>query len=560
MKVFLSLCSILVKAFYGINRMGKIKSVKQVLKIAGLALIILYGVGAVGTMFTVVNLSNYNAYSQVNLQGLVILNNLVMIVIVTFIFGLITSMSVYFLSEAEISFQALPLKPWQIFGSKLLVVYISEAVIALLIMVPLMIIFAVKEHPGLMFYLNGIISALLLPVIPICLTFLILVPVMRLFRKLRRKNIMLTLAGVIGISFMLFFQVYYQRSMVMINNPEYFQTVLNNPDTWMTKMASVYPPVMMFWKSLSGHTGIEALAYMIAGLGISAAAAGLIVALLSRAYTSSLIGFNEQSLKKLADSDSYIGRNFRARPVLLSFVKREWNLMNREPVYFFNGPFLIILFPLIIVIMYFAQKSFLEKEIGSANIISLLESIADTPLAVLIAAASGGFLGTATLVSATSWSRDAKFLPQIKSLPISAGSYGLAKLIHSLVIGAAGIMVGSLTVIIVLKLSLPRALLALGMAAGYVWLINIAGLYLDTAVPKLKWDTPIAASKQNPNGIAGVLGTMGVIALIGVAIHFLEINIYGYFLFICLPMLIAALFLTWKYPSFAAKRLKKIEV
>lgn len=560
MKVFLSLSSILIKAFYGINRIGKIKSPRQVLKGIGMGLLILYGLGSIAVMFVAINMANYEAYSRINLQELIILNNLIMIVISTFIFSIIMAMSVYFLSNAEISFQAFPLKPWQIFGSKLLVVYISEAVISLLIMLPMIIIFAVKEQPGLPFYVYGILVALLLPVVPICFTFAVLVPVMRLFRFMRRKNIMLTVAGIIGIAFMIVFQVYYQRNMLLINNPEYFAQIMNDPNPWLTQVASVYPPVMMFWKSLSGYAGAEGLAYMIAGTGLSAAAVGLAVLLLSRAYTSSLIGFNEQSLRKLADSDAYISKSFRSRPVMLNLIRREWNLMNREPVYFFNGPFIIFLFPLILVIMFFAQRSVLEEQLGVANIINFIENLVDSPMAVLAAAGVGGFLGTSTLVASTSWSRDAKFLPQIKSLPINPGSYGLAKLLHSLLIGVAGIIVGTLPVIIILRLSLLKIILSLGMAVGYVWLLNIGGLYLDTAVPKLKWDSPVAASKQNLNGIAAVLGTMGVLALIGAAIYFLKINIYGYFFLITLPLLTAAGFLTWKYPAFAVKRMMKIEV
>jgi ABC-2 type transport system permease protein len=53
------------------------------------------------------------------------------------------------------------------------------------------------------------------------------------------------------------------------------------------------------------------------------------------------------------------------------------------------------------------------------------------------------------------------------------------------------------------------------IALAFIAFANIGGLFLDAANPRLSWDTPIAASKQNPNAGIVVVGLMALLALLG---------------------------------------------
>ena len=560
MKVFLSLCNILIKSFYGFTRVKIRKSTKGILKAVGIGALILYGIASVGSIFVFINMNSYAALKPIGFEGMLILNNLLMVVIVTFVFSLLMAMSVYFTSNAERNFQALPLKPWQIFSSKIILVYISEALLSMLIMLPLLVIFGIKEQPDFLFYVYGILGALTIPIIPICVIFAILVPIMRTFKFMRRRNVIMMLAGILGVCAMIGFQVFYQTNMAQISNQDWLIKNFTGPGTILNKIGSGYPPSHLLWKAMDGAGGIGGFINFLAMIGLSAAVLLLVVVLLSRAYSASLVGFDEHSLKKMTDADEFIRRSFQKTTLFSNLVKREINLMNREPVYFFNGPFMVIVFPVIFVIMYFVYLPRIQNGLGGRTIQELLTSIRDAPMAVLIPAAFGGFMGSSMLISATSISRDAKFLPQIKSMPIDLGKYGLAKLCHGLIYGSAAIALGTIPLIIIFKLTPARALLSLLLAAAFIWLTNIAGLYLDTARPRLKWDNPTAAFKQNMNALAAVLAGMGLLAAIGIAAYFIKINISGIILGLLLPMAAGSAVLTWKYPGFAGRRLAGLEL
>jgi ABC-2 type transport system permease protein len=559
MKVFLSLCNILIKSFYGFTRAKIEKSTKGILKAVGIGALILYGIASVSVVIVLINLSSYKALKPIGFEDMLILNNLLMAVIVTFVFSLLTAMSVYFTSSAERNFQALPLKPWQIFSSKIILVYISEALLSLLIMLPLLVIFGIKEQPEFLFYVYGILGALTIPIIPICVIFVIIVPIMRTFKFMRRRNVIMMLTGFLGICAMIGFQVFYQMNMAQISNQDWLTKSLTGPGAILNKIGSGYPPSYLLWKAMDGAGSISGFIHLLATIGLSAGVFLLVVLLLSKAYTSSLVGFDEHTLKKMTDADSFIGRSFQKKALFSNLVRREINLMNREPVYFFNGPFMVVVFPVILVIMYFVYLPRIQGSLGGRTISELLASIRNTPIAILVPAAFGGLIGSSMMISATSISRDAKFLPQIKSMPIDLGKYGLAKLCHGLIYGSAAIVLGTIPLVIIFKLTPARALLSLMLAAAFIWLTNIGGLYLDTVRPRLKWDNPTAAFKQNMNAFAAVLAGIGLLAAIGIAAYFLKINISGIILGLLLPMAAGSAVLTWRYPGFASKKLAGLE-
>ena len=435
----------------------------------------------------------------------------------------------------------------------------SEVIISLFVIIPILVIFGVYESPGLMFYVYGILGAFSLPVIPVCAVFLILVPIIRVFKFLRRRNVLLMAAAVLGICVMVAFQFFYQTQMAKLDSLGTGTSVMSIQDSFLTNIGSAYPPASLFWKSLDGASSFAGLFYSILLAAFVFALFALIVFLLSRMYTKSLIGFNEHSLKKLSNADQFVQDNFKQNRMFRTLVKREFNLMNREPVYLFNGPFLIVLFPLIMVIMMIAQSGNSDSPLAFSSIGSFITLYGSKPAMIMVCAVLGAFLGTGTMISATAFSRDSKFLHQIKSLPINAGMFGYAKLCHALIFGAAALVVGTIAPAIILKLPLVNAVLSVFLGAAFIWLFNIMGLYLDTAKPRLKWDTPTAAFKRNPNALIVVFGVMGFAGLMIAAAIFLEIAVISY-LIILLPVFGASVFLTWKYSGFAEKHLRKIEL
>jgi ABC-2 type transport system permease protein len=232
---------------------------------------------------------------------------------------------------------------------------------------------------------------------------------------------------------------------------------------------------------------------------------------------------------------------------------REVRNMNREPVYFINGPMIVLLMPVIVAVMVLAQG----QSLGELK--AMLAGLGQGPWLMLVAAASGAFLGSSTSITCTSISRDAKVLSYIKSLPLPMGEFALAKFLHGFSFSAFGAAVGVTFIGAFAGLPAPGWAGALFMALAVSAFIDVLGLWLDTANPRLSWDNPTAAMKQNLNAVIVILGTMALLGGLGVLAAYLRLGVWENLLaFGLLPALLAAGGLAL-YPRYAIRRIASLE-
>jgi len=511
MRIYASLSRLYLGSFYnlpGKRAPGEKLGAKAVLKGIGVAALVVLVVADLGALFVATNFMLYEALAGVGMQGMLFLNAAVMATMLTMVVGFLTALSTYFMNDMELQLLSMPIPPRALFGAKFTAVYSSEAAFSVFFMATAMIIFGVKEHPHPVFYLWGTLSALLLPLPALAVAYFIQVPLMGAVRFLRNKQAILVVGGVLGIAVALGFNVYYQGMMTRVGDPEWLRTSFAGPDSIMARMGEAYPPAQLIWRAMSHPATGQAALSMLALAAICLAAPALVIFGLGGAYAKSLVGFNESHVRKLTAgrADAFVAREAKRGRVFLSLVAREVRLMNREPMYLLNGPFIIVLMPVIFGIMLAVQKDALLSDPDLAGVMAMINTGGGAVLAGLI----GAFLGSGTSIACTALSRDAKALGYIKSMPIPAGSYMLAKLAHGLAFAAFGAVTGVGLLGWALGLSALDMAAGLAVAVGLSSLINLAGLWLDTANPRLKWDNPMAALKQNPNSVIVILGTMGL--------------------------------------------------
>ena len=152
----------------------------------------------------------------------------------------------------------------------------------------------------------------------------------------------------------------------------------------------------------------------------------------------------------------------------------------------------MVLLPLLYGIMYLT---------GSLDLPPEAEAFMQSSTGMLIAGVCGAFLGSATGIASTAVSRDAKNLSLIKSLPLSIKRYMQAKLAHAMLFAGSGSIIGVGGAALLFSLKPSAATTALVIALSLALFCNLLALMLDTAHPKLHWDTPAAAVKHNLNNI-----------------------------------------------------------
>jgi len=514
-------------------------------------------VGDFGFLFVMMNLGMYEGLAMAGLQGLLILNAVVLATMLTLVVGFMTALSTYYLNDMELQLLSMPIQPKALFGAKFTAVYLSEAALSVFFMAVTMVIFGIKEGPNPLFYVWGTIAGLLLPLPALAVSYLVQIPLLSVARFLKNKKVIMMVGGVLGLMFALGFNVYFQGMMARMTNPEAMAGMVAGPDSLITGIGNAYPPALFAWKAMSDPASLAAVGWILAMMAVCLAGPALVVFFLSGAYAKSLVGFNEAHIKKLtkAGADAFIAKSIRSGSAFRSLVMREFNMMNREPLYLLNGPFVVVLMPLILGIMFVVQKDMLFSDPDMAGVMALIDGGFGAVLAGLV----GAMLGSFSSITCTGVSRDAKALPFIKSLPVKAETFLLAKLAHGLIFAVLGSFIGVGLIALVLKLDFLDIIAGLAVSLSLSSLLNMGGLWLDTANPRLSWDNPIAAMKQNPNAVIAILGSMGLMGGVGWLVFKLSMGSGAFALWFGLVPALVFVILLSLFPRFAEKRLAAME-
>ncbi|PKL26120.1 MAG: hypothetical protein CVV47_03030 [Spirochaetae bacterium HGW-Spirochaetae-3] len=560
MSVYWSLASLYVRSFYnlpGKKTAGNNPAGKSILKVAGFGALMVFSVAYFGYLFVGLNLNLYEGLALAGMQDILFLNAAVMATAMTLVVGFMTALSTYYLNDMELQLLAMPIRPRAMFGAKFTAVYVSEAAFSLFFMIATMVVFGIKEGPGPVFYLWGAIAGLLLPLPPLAASYLVQIPLLSSARFLRNKKTIMLVGGFLGIAFALAVNVYFQRMMPPVADPAARASAVAGPGSAVSLFGGAYPPAFLAWRAMSEPTAPGASFAMLRLIAWCALGPALVIFFLSGAYARSLVGFNEAHLRKLSatGADAFIVRRIRAGAPYLTMVKREFGMMNREPMYLLNGPFIVVLLPLIAGVMAVAREDSILSDPDLAGVRALIDGGLGAALAGLV----GAFLGSGTSIACTALSRDAKALPFIKSLPVRPAAYMLAKLGHALVFGVAGSAIGVGLLALVLRLDPASALSGLAAALALSSLLNLAGLWLDTANPRLSWDNPIAAMKQNPNSVIAMLGSMGLLVGSGYLAFRFEMGTGAVAFWFGAAPFAAFCALLSAYPRYAERRLAAME-
>lgn len=530
---------------------AELRKPKVLLKTLGIGLGILALSADLGFIFVLMDIKTYDALSPFGLQGLVLLNAATMASMLVFVLAFMMALSMSSSSGIEMGFLALPIPPGELLAAKMVLVYVTDALLGLFVMLIALVVYGIKAAPPPLFYLYGLLDALALPLLPLALSYLVVIPMVKASKLFRNKNFVMYLGGFIGIGLSLAINFYIQSAMSGLGSSEGAAS-LASPDALISRMGRGWPPAWFAWKSLTGAGGLSGLLALLGGLALGVLPCWAVARGLGPAYVRSLQAFGETTAVRGRLTAGRSKRVFVRRPSLLALFLREFRLMNREPMYFINGPFIVILMPLILVVMYFAQGKAIQAQLGS------LTSLLSGPGVYLIPAAFGAFLGSSTSIACTAVSRDAKFLPWMLSLPISPMAYFGAKLLHAELYALFGTLVGVGAGALVLGSGPLDLVVAAVLALLFSAALNMGGLWMDSAWPRLSWDNPIAALKQNPNAVVVILVAMASLGGLGALSAALRLGRYAYALiyggFLLLPILAWILF----FPAWAERRYRRI--
>lgn len=457
----------------------------------------------------------YRLLEPLSLQTMIVPLFLSAAVTVTFFFGALYAISVFYYSSDVEKLLPLPLRPEHIISAKLLVTaaYIELFILALAL--PGMIVYGVMSEAVWYFYPLVLLVLLVLPLIPLCLASILVMLLMRLTPLARNKDRFNTVSGLLVMVITLGI-VFFTQSLSRDSGTNLASMVEKSADE-LTRITSAIFPGTYQAATLLQKTGEVFPLAELALLLVFAAAAWILVMLAGRLlYFRGVIGLtNSAGTRKKMDTQS-LAKASRQGKAWLSYMLKDLRILIRTPIFFMNNVLMNFLWPVIICIPLFtssASPAAVLNEVRKQT--SLLTVGSDTMIVNILCVTFGlaAFVAGSNGITSSTLSREGKLLYIMKMIPMSYQRQLLAKISVGIFLGLAGTLT---TLILVSVISLPPfwlLLAVLPILPGAAVLPSLAGVTFDLLWPKLHWDNEQKAVKQNLNVLLGMAATILLIAI-----------------------------------------------
>lgn len=507
MSIFLSLIKTSLNMNFGISAL-KYRFTKEKTKIFGSVLIglsVVVGFGSIIALFRFLLYSMYTAGKSINHPELVLVLAFMAGQLLVLFFGIFYIMSTFYFSRDFDVLVPLPIKPSYVVGSKFITVMVNEYITLIPFVLPAIIIYGVGTGQHLFYWLKALLLLLLAPVIPLAAASLLILIIMR-FVNLRKSKDLLAIIGGIVILFISLGINYFAQSVQNYNQMD----LLKNIGNYLVNIVgSKFPPSL--WATFGlARSGLEGAGYFLLFTGVSLVLFIFVLWLANLVFYKGLLSGQEITRKRRTISENTAAfKQIKASGQVQAIFMREWKIFLRTPVFAFNGLAGIIIVPLLIIMPNLANNKAMTdlfrfiNQGGNASILTF------AGLGILFVTSG------LNIVASTSVSREGMTFWVSKMIPVSVRDQINAKIIHGMTVQTMGIVITGIILEIIVKYSAARLLVIIFLTLLLDLVMIIQNLIIDVYHPKLYWNNPQEAVKQNINGVIGMALTLLIGALFG---------------------------------------------
>lgn len=453
----------------------------------------------------------YGLLSPAGLQSMMIGLYISLGTVLVFFTGLLYVISIFYYSSDVEKLLPLPLKPSEIIGAKLLVTAVYEYLFFLVLVIPPLMVYAVMDGAGFLFYLALLLILVFLPAIPLCLASILVMLIMRFTPFARNKDRFNLVSGVLVMVLSLGF-LFASQSMTQLNQGDLIQIISSGSGSMANLTTILFPGTSFASAALSQPA--NAILAVLSQLGllvlVSAALLLLTLTLAGKLYFPGVIGLNASSTgrRRLEASDLDHGRH--GNSAFWSYVLKDIRILVRTPIFFMNNVMMNFLWPVFLAIPLLSGS----KTEGLKEGIDLIRTHVfsgnreNAALALAIFFAAILFVSGSNGITESALSREGRIFYIMKIVPMSWFSQLMAKVMTGIIFSLAGALIPVILLVILAQPPLWFILALLAILPGAVLLPNLSGIIFELFWPKLKWDNEQKAVKQNLNVIYGILLAM----------------------------------------------------
>ena len=512
------------------------KGPKGIIKNIFIILFAIYVIAVMIGMYTAYMIATYKFLAASgNQEAMPFITMLVALLIIMF-FGFTSVAASYYTGSSEEFLMSLPLTPSQFFGAKFAVSFVSDAIMGLGMFAISSIVYGANE--GLLtnplFYIGFLVAALTFSLAAVFAIYLLFILILYFIPALRKKKLMTVVATVLLIAFCIFYGLMNSSISMSFSNPKFMGEKMGSSIEKLFGLSDKMPVFMYISGALKG----KILPILILA-ALSALILFVLVPLFGKMYIKTLDGFADVKSKKITaqKAEEVIEKDVRSVSVFHALFVRDYRNVVREPAFFANGPLFVYLFPVIFILSF--SVGFIASGEGLGVIISAFqrklteltpESLKSAKYFVTLgSAAFVVFTGTFANLATTSFSREGKSLNDLKAMPIDFNLIVKVKFWHAMLyVGIANVIMIFLLTLAYFLLQVPLIFTDLFsicfmtvLVSGSVSLLLIfIDMFIDTLNPKLNWETPMAASKQNFNVLWSMLLSMLTVGLVVILVVF----------------------------------------
>lgn len=507
MKETLNLTKILLKSSFNKNLQEQSSKKSKISMTIFVSLAIIYVIGVLGYLCY----ETINTLKSINQEQVFLSICLIASIGVTFFRTILTSLNVLYFSKDIEFLLPLPIKPIKIVLAKFNVMLVSEYITELITFVVPFAIYGYVTGANFIFYIHSLLVFLFLPIIPMLISIGIIVIIMKFTKFLNNKDIVqylsvfLTIALVIGIQF-----------INTSSNNQVTNFMIANKLIEINGLVDVFS--QYFFTLRQGidaiiKPGIEGLINILF-LAIESILAYITVAyLVSKIYIQSAIEATFSGIK----SKKRKKNKFNKQSIGISYIKKEFKTLFRNPVFFLQCVLPSILFPFIFSIPLYKTISDSGEEQIEAIKQAILE-VSQNSMGIGIILLIINFMYMFNFISVTAISRDGENSIFMKYIPIDLHKQCKYKIVPSIALN----MVPLIYVIGIIKLFVPEILwltiielFVIGLVCNIV--ISYLSILIDLVRPKLHWTSEYSVVKQNMNMLYDailIFFVMGVIMIV----------------------------------------------
>ena len=468
---------------FGINEVRHTKDKKKQARFVGLGvlwlflvLMIIFYVAAFSFGFVLLGMEEIVPMYLFAITSLIIL-----------FFSIFKAGSVIFQMNTYEILVSLPVSKAAIVVSRFLTMYVTNLLLAFLVMLPGTVVYGVMMRPGMSFYLYSILGTLFLPLLPLTIATALGAGITAASSRMRHRGLVyagLTLVVALGLVVI---------SMVFSGNVEQInvEMIKNLASTLGNQIGSMYPPAIWF---------SDAVVYgKTSGFLLLAGSSGLVFAvlivLLQKYFQKICSALNATSAK-----NNYKMTKLSSSSPLAALWKRELKRYFASGIYVSNTSIGYIPMAIMGVALFFVGTEKIEETMQ-------LPGIVTKALPLLY-----GFCAVMMPTTSCAVSMEGKQWWIAQTLPVKTRDIWNSKLLVNLTIAFPFYIVAVLFGVLAVKPSLMDGIWLGVVPLVYILFSAVAGLAVNLAMPVLDWENETNVVKQSASTLVSMLaGFAGLI-------------------------------------------------